>query len=102
MANEEIIFALQELDEKINTLSLSAKEILNFEEAAIYLQTSRSYLYKLTSSKTIPHYKPTGKLIFFKKSELDEWIMSGKQKTKEETSQIYLSNLGKKYSRAEK
>ena len=90
---EELIFAIQELDEKISNLSLSTKEILNFEEAVTYLSVSRSYLYKLTSGAEIPHYKPSGKLIYFKKSELDNWIFKSKVKSKEETLENYLDEL---------
>lgn len=90
---EEVIFAIQELEEKISTLSLSTKEILNFDEAVTYLSVSRSYLYKLTSSAEIPHYKPSGKLIYFKKSELDEWIFKSKVKSKEEAVNVFLENL---------
>ncbi|TKK71451.1 helix-turn-helix domain-containing protein [Ilyomonas limi] len=48
------------------------KEILTFEEACIYLGRSASSMYKLTSARLIPHYVPTGKLIYFKRTELDE------------------------------
>ena len=47
---------------------------LNFKEACAYLGYAPSYLYKLTYQKIIPHYKPTGKIIFFSKNEIDEWI----------------------------
>jgi len=47
---------------------------LTFKEACVYLGYAPSYLYKLTYRKVIPHYKPTGKMIFFSKNELDEWI----------------------------
>ncbi len=47
---------------------------LTFKEACAYLGYAPSYLYKLTYRKIIPHYKPTGKVIFFSKNEIDEWI----------------------------
>lgn len=50
---------------------------LTFKEACAYLGYAPSYLYKLTYQKIIPHYKPTGKIIFFSKNELDEWIFKG-------------------------
>lgn len=49
---------------------------LSFKEACTYLGFAPSYLYKLTYRKVIPHYKPTGKMLFFSKCELDEWIFS--------------------------
>jgi len=50
---------------------------LTFKEACGYLGYSPSYLYKLTYKNVIPHYKPTGKMIFFSKNEVDEWIFKG-------------------------
>lgn len=47
---------------------------LTFKVASTYLGYAHSYFYKLTYRKVIPHYKPTGKMIFFSKNELDEWI----------------------------
>ncbi len=47
---------------------------LNFKKACTYLGYKPSYLYKLTSTGKIPHHKPSGKVLFFSKNELDEWI----------------------------
>ena len=41
--------------------------------AAEYLGISKSFLYKLTYSNKITHSKPSGKLIYFQKSDLDKW-----------------------------
>lgn len=60
-------------------LYLLQKEILTFEEACIYLGRSASFMYKLTSGRLIPYYVPNGKLIYFKKTELDEWVLHNKR-----------------------
>lgn len=60
------------------------KEFLTTKEAAAYLGMALSYLYKMTAKKTIPFYTPTGKKIYFKKSELDEWMNSSRVATNEE------------------
>lgn len=52
---------------------------LNFNQAAEYLGFSHSYLYKLTSRKIIPCHRPTGKVLFFSKAELDEWIFNNEK-----------------------
>lgn len=52
----------------------STKDILNMKEVCQYLDISQSLLYKLTCSGEIPHFKPRGKMIFFEKKELIEWI----------------------------
>ena len=73
----------QRLD-RIESLLLSQKTVLNFAEAAEYTGLSKSHLYKLTSTAGIPCYKPTGKRIYFNKSELDEWLMRHKKHSSEE------------------
>ena len=60
--------------ETLERLVFLAKEVLSLEEASIYLDISRSTLYKMTSAKQIPHYKPNGKLVYFEKSELNSWL----------------------------
>lgn len=61
---------------------------LTFEEACNYLNVSKSHLYKLTSSGMIPHYKPNGKMVYFSKAELDEWIMQNPVRTKSEINKM--------------
>jgi excisionase family DNA binding protein len=60
---------------------------LTFKEACTYLGYAPSYLYKLTYKNVVPHYKPTGKIIFFSKNELDEWIFKSRCKNSEDSSQ---------------
>lgn len=57
---------------------MEQKEMLSFNEASAFAGISKSYLYKLTSSRRIPHYKPTGKLIFFNRRELQDWLQKNK------------------------
>ena len=68
----------------IENLLLSTKTVLSFEEAAYYTSMSKSYLYKLTSQNLVPYYKPSGKLIYFDKSELDKWLLKNRNQTKDE------------------
>ena len=63
------------------------KEILTIEEAAEFLSVSKSYLYMQTSAHAIPHYKPTGKRCYFKRGELEAWILAGRISTKSEIAQ---------------
>lgn len=63
------------------------KSILSFKEAVEYTGFSESYLYKLTSARKIPHYKPTGRKLFFKKDEIDAWLLSNPIKTSEQIEQ---------------
>lgn len=50
------------------------KEVLTAEETARYMGISKSYLYKLTMRGEIPHYKPMGKMCYFNRAELEQWL----------------------------
>lgn len=57
-----------------DSITICHKEVLTLDEAAQYTGMKKSYLYKLTASKAIPHYKPNGKNCFFKRTELEDWL----------------------------
>lgn len=57
---------------------ICTKEVLTSEEVAIYMGVSMRYLYKLTMRKKIPHYKPTGKMIYFNRKEIEQWLQTNK------------------------
>ena len=67
---EGLLERLTLLEENIYT----TKNMFTFMEACAYLGVSESLLYKLTSTKEIPHYKPRGKMVYFDKAELDAWL----------------------------
>jgi len=54
----------------------ASKDVLTFDEVAAYTGLSKSYLYKLTSARVIPHYKPLGKLCFFNRVEIQDWLQA--------------------------
>lgn len=65
----------------IRSLLASRKPVLTFEEACAYTGMSSSYMYKLTSSKLIPHSKPQGKMIYFDRQDLENWMLKNPIKT---------------------
>lgn len=70
--------------DKLEQLTLiGAKPVLNLEEAAAFTGLSTGHLYRLTSEKQIPHYKKCRKL-YFKKSELEEWLLEHRVPTQAE------------------
>ena len=60
---------------------------LTLVEAAKFLDLSRSHLYKLTSERKIPHFKPNGKKIYFDESELVQWLKRKPARIREETEE---------------
>ncbi len=81
MTDQNISEKLDNLESKIDQLYQENIQIMNLEETAKYLDLSKSYLYKLTMTHQIPHYKPKGKRIYFNKSEIDQWVMKTPIKT---------------------
>ena len=82
----EKIEAIESCVELLKDHNWAVKEVLTTAEASAYLGLSESYLYKLTSSKRIPHYKPNGKLVYFNRRELCEWAMKNQGQTAEPTA----------------
>lgn len=68
-------------DEFQNVVMLPQKEKMSFKEALIYLDVSNSLLYKQTSSRTITFSKPNGGKIYFKKTDLDDWMNQNELKS---------------------
>ena len=62
----------------------ATKEVLTSEETAQYMGVSKSYLYKLTMRREIPHYKPMGKMCYFNRAELENWLQNNRVATDEE------------------
>lgn len=56
----------------------SVKEYFSAKEAAIYLGISISTLYKLVHERKVPHYKPSGKLLRFSKTDLKNFISANR------------------------
>jgi len=65
--------------------SLFHEEVfMTIGETAEYHGVVKSTLYQLTSKRKIPHYKPTGNRLYFKRSNLEQWVLDHRVKTDEE------------------
>ena len=93
MLENIIIQKLDHLEKMIENQSLLSKDVLNLNEAAQYLDISQSHLYKLTSTKRIPHFCPQGKKLYFKRTELDEWLLSNRQITNSDINKVAANYL---------
>ena len=65
---------LQKRMEAVEDILDNAKEVLTVEEASRFMDIARSSLYKMTSDRSIPFYRPNGKMIYFEKADLMAWI----------------------------
>jgi excisionase family DNA binding protein len=74
---------------------IASPTFFNCEQAAQYLNISQSWLYKLTSARQIPHYKPSPRVLYFTKEDLDGWVLSSRVKSASEIA-TEASQLGRK------
>ncbi len=84
MKDEVTLESLQQQMAHVTNLLLTQKEVLTMEECCLYTGLSKAYLYKLTHFRHIPFYKPNGKKIYFKRTELDSWLLSNKSLSADE------------------
>lgn len=94
--DEIILTKLNSIEKMLQEQNMLKKEVLNFNEAAIYLEVSHSHLYKMTSTGVVPSYKPNGKKLYFSRMELDNWLLSNRQTSLEEIDQQAADYLVKK------
>ena len=90
---EQIFKRLDQIERLILEQNMLQKEMLTLKEAASYINVSKGHMYKLTHWKEISHYCPNGKLLYFKKLELDQWM----QRTRK-ISRYELETEAAKYS----
>jgi excisionase family DNA binding protein len=67
---------------------------MNVKEVASYLHLAVATIYGLTHSGIIPYYK-TGKKLYFKKDDIDEWIFSKKRKTHDDIAKEAMEYIRK-------
>jgi len=66
---------------------------LTLEEAAALLRICKSTLYKKTSLREIPFYKPGGKLILFLRTDLERFLETNRFESKHAITNNYLTQL---------
>jgi|SRR5690606_9135245 len=91
MSLEALHSEISELKNLIQNLGGLQSEYLNVEQASAYLGISKSTLYKLTSSNSLTFYKPNGKVLLFKREDLNHFIEKGRVDSRED----YLSVANK-------
>lgn len=91
-----ILEKLERIEKLLETQQAMQKQVLNFNDTCIYLELSQSHLYKLTSTGSIPHYKPNGKKLYFNRQELDNWLLRNRSNSIDEIEQEAANYLIKK------
>jgi excisionase family DNA binding protein len=77
-----------------------ANELMNVQQVAEYLTLSVQTIYGLVHKMEIPNFK-RGKRLYFKRTEIDDWIGQSRRKTRaeieQEASNYLLRNRKRKY-----
>ncbi|TXK29852.1 helix-turn-helix domain-containing protein [Pontibacter qinzhouensis] len=99
---EQLPQALRLLHEKMNRIERLLVEqqppqerelLLNVSQAAAFLHLSVATLYTKVSGREVPFSK-RGKRLYFRKSELEEWVREGRRKTVSEIRQEAVQKAG--------
>ena len=96
---ELILEKLDRIEKAIAKLNTSVPIVevnhpMDIKELSTYVKMSRSSIYKMTSLNDIPHYK-SGRKLYFKKHEIDEWIFSNRIKTNDDIKKEALKYINK-------
>lgn len=84
---------IQSLKKEVKKSNLSRKRIYTLTEASIVAGVSLSYIQKLISSNQIPYSKPTGKLIFIRRRDLEQFLMRNIISSNDEVETIVANNI---------
>lgn len=87
---------IEKLEQRLDEIYAMSKEALTFEQAWKFLRISASQLYKLTCKRIIPAFKPGGKILYFKRSDLESWMLSNRRRTAKEQKAEVLTKLDRK------
>ena len=68
-------------------MAICQKPILTAKEMALYMGIKLSTLYKMTHSRAIPFGKPNGKMVYFDRVEVENWMRSNRYATQQEIAQ---------------
>ena len=99
-AIERLLYEIKTGKQIDNVPVVYANELMNVQQVAEYLSLSVQTIYGLVHKMEIPNSKQ-GKRLYFKRSEIDEWISQSRRKTRveieQETSNYLLRNRKRKF-----
>ncbi|MBR3566876.1 MAG: helix-turn-helix domain-containing protein [Salinivirgaceae bacterium] len=88
MDNEIMVYLQEQFGELQKQILISTKNVLSVKELAQLTGLSTGHIYNLVSAKKIPHYKTEGgKLVFFRKQEVEDWLCATRIPTYKEMEQ---------------
>lgn len=99
-AIERLLYEIKTGKQVENIPGVYANELMNVQQVAEYLTLSVQTIYGLVHKMEIPNCK-RGKRLYFKRTEIDDWIGQSRRKTiaeiEQEASNYILRNRKRKY-----
>lgn len=69
----------QEIMEQIKTyVLLATKRMLTIDEVCLLTGYKKQCMYRLTSNREIPYYKPSHNKLYFDRNEVEAWMRRGR------------------------
>jgi len=87
---------IQKLNRLENLIIGTSKQIFTVDDVVNYTGFSKSYIYKLVHTNTLPYSKPNNRTLFFVKTEIDEWMLQNKSKSISQIEQEALKYVNNK------
>ena len=89
---------MQKLEAIEQNMLLASKTVLMIQDVSALTGLSASTIYQMTSKHQIPHYKPTGRLLYFDRQEVEAWMKQNRIETISEAQQAASKHIvSKKY-----
>lgn len=89
---------MQKLEAIEQNMLLASKTVLMIQDVSALTGLSASTIYQMTSKHQIPHYKPTGRLLYFDRQEVEAWMKQNRIGTISEAQQAASKHIvSKKY-----
>ena len=99
-AIERLLYEIKTGKQIDNVPVVYANELMNVQQVADYLTLSVQTIYGLVHKMEIPNFK-RGKRLYFKRTEIDDWICQSRRKTRveieQEATNYLLKNRKRKY-----
>lgn len=74
----------EQLNELKRLVLMGAKNVLTVEDLCLLLGTTRANVYRMTSERRIPFYKPLRGKIYFKRDEIEAWMLRNRSASLDE------------------
>ena len=91
MENEVLLEKLENIEQYL----LGLKTVFNVKALSKYTGFKCSYIYKLAHRRLIPYSKPSGKMLFFERVKIDNWLLTNSSRSNSEVEKNLVKKIMK-------